>query len=328
MPILLDTRALPQAQRAQAVIATLGGTDVAPRVELDDHQAVDARIAVSALGDIEIMRWGCTTIWCTRTAETARIHPCDRVAVVLQASGRGLYSTGSSPQIVEQGRLVICDVNRPFEYAWRGRGALVALNIPVDALGVPTDVIAAAAERASSSSPLYRLVCRHVRDLALDAERLSASTVAGSVGSTTIELIRALMASTTDLSLAGREVGEDTLITQVRIYVNQHLGDPDLSPDTVAAGLAISARQLYRVCARVGLGPEQLIIASRLDRARQELAQPGARSRTIANIARRCGFKDPTHFARRFRAAYGELPSEWQLRCAHERDDGVWGDWA
>jgi AraC-like DNA-binding protein len=195
------------------------------------------------------------------------------VAVVLQASSRGLYSTGSSPQIVEQGRLVICDVNRPFEYAWRGRGALVALNIPVDDLGVPTDVIAAAGERASSS-PLYGLMCRHVRDLALDAERLSASTVADSVGSTTIELIRALMASTNDYSLDGRQVGEDTLITQVRIYVNQHLGDPDLSPDTVAAGLAISARQLYRVCARVGLGPEQLIIASRLVRARQELAQP------------------------------------------------------
>jgi AraC-like DNA-binding protein len=327
MPIVLDTRPLPEAERADSLIATLGATAVAPRVELDKTIPVNARIAAWPLGSVEIFQVDTSAIWLTRTAKTARLHPCDLVAFTVQARGPGLYSTGSSPRIVEPGQMVVCDVNRPFEYAWRGPGAVSTLNVPVDDVGVPTDIVAEASARVSSS-PLYGLVCRHIRDLSLAAERLSVSTVADALGSTTIELVRALIATASDYPQVRREVAEDTLITQVRIYVNQHLGDPDLSPDTIAAGLAISPRQLYRICARVGLPPERLIIASRLGRARQELAEPGARSRTIATIARRCGFKDPTHFARRFRAAYGELPSEWQLRAAEERDDGVSGSWA
>jgi AraC-like DNA-binding protein len=327
MPILLDTRPLREAERAESLIATLGATAVAPRVEVDRSTPVDARIATWPMGSVDILRLDTSAIWTTRGAKTARLHPCDLVGFILQARGTGLYSTGSSPRIIKPGQLVVCDVNRPFEYAWRGAGAVMTLNVPVDALGVPTDVVAEAGARVSNS-PLYGLVSRHIRDLSLDAERLSASTVADSLGSTTIELVRALIASTADYPLVHREVAEATLITQIRVYVNQHLGDPDLSPDTVAAGLAISTRQLYRMCARVGLPPEQLIISSRLDRARRELAEPGARARTIATIARRCGFKDPTHFARRFRAAYGELPSEWQLRAAEERDNGAWGSWA
>ncbi|MFC5003170.1 AraC family transcriptional regulator [Dactylosporangium cerinum] len=42
---------------------------------------------------------------------------------------------------------------------------------------------------------------------------------------------------------------------------------------------------------------------------------PGATHRTlISATARRWGFTDPRHFARRFRAAYGITPSEWVRR--------------
>ncbi|WP_443217637.1 helix-turn-helix domain-containing protein [Saccharothrix sp. CCNWYY140] len=57
---------------------------------------------------------------------------------------------------------------------------------------------------------------------------------------------------------------------------------------------------------------EQWIISERLRGAREDLIRRTDRSRTIATIARRWGFGDPTHFTRRFRAAYGITPSEWR----------------
>ncbi|MGH3823538.1 MAG: helix-turn-helix domain-containing protein [Pseudonocardiaceae bacterium] len=54
------------------------------------------------------------------------------------------------------------------------------------------------------------------------------------------------------------------------------------------------------------------IIRERLEGARRVLASSSAQAPTIASIARRSGFSDPGHFARRFRAAYGLSPSEWQ----------------
>ena len=105
---------------------------------------------------------------------------------------------------------------------------------------------------------------------------------------------------------------EETLISQVRVYVHQHLHDPALGPDTVAGSLAVSRRQLFRVCQRAGFSLEQYIIARRLEGAKADLATPAGRARTIAASANRWGFKDPTHFSRRFKAAYGMLPRDWR----------------
>ncbi|WP_461122268.1 helix-turn-helix transcriptional regulator [Saccharothrix stipae] len=63
---------------------------------------------------------------------------------------------------------------------------------------------------------------------------------------------------------------------------------------------------------RCGFSLEQWIIAERLQGARQDLIRPDNHSRTVAMIARQWGFTDPTHFTRRFRAAYGMTPSEWR----------------
>lgn len=71
-------------------------------------------------------------------------------------------------------------------------------------------------------------------------------------------------------------------------------------------------RRAGATAASCGRRPEQWLIAERLERARAELVSPSGRKRTVAAVARGCGFADPSHFARRFRAAYGLSPREWQ----------------
>ncbi|MET8871644.1 helix-turn-helix domain-containing protein [Nocardia sp. NPDC004604] len=52
------------------------------------------------------------------------------------------------------------------------------------------------------------------------------------------------------------------------------------------------------------------------DRVRTELVRPDSRHRSNAMIARRWGLHDPSHFARRFRAAYGMSLREWRQVAA------------
>jgi AraC-like DNA-binding protein len=115
-------------------------------------------------------------------------------------------------------------------------------------------------------------------------------------------------------------VRESPLYHLVAQHVAQLVADADrLSVDpaapTIAAAHNISLRHLYKVCAEADLSLEQWIIGERLRGAREELSRPESRQRPIAMIARRWGFRDPTHFTRRFRAVYGMAPSEW--RTAH-----------
>jgi len=206
---------------------------------------------------------------------------------------------------------MMADLSSPYDFSWSGEGAAGCLQIPLAEIGLPVDVLRGAAARLRAS-PLYDLMTGHIVQLVRDAERLSADPGAERLGQAGVELARALLASAAHTGPHTREALAETLLTRVRAYVRRHLADPGLRPATIAAAHYVSLRHLYKVCAEAGISLEQLIINERLRGAREDLRRPESRRRTVAMIAHRWGFTDPTHFARRFRARYGVTPSEWR----------------
>lgn len=169
------------------------------------------------------------------------------------------------------------------------------------------------------SSPLHDLVRDHLEGMARAADRLAADPGAAALGSATVELVRALLVSAAGDERLAPAVREETLVTRVLAYARAHLTDPDLDPAGLAAVHNVSLRTLYKAFAQAGLSLEQWLITERLEAARVLLSSPAGRRRPIAAVARSCGFADPSHFARRFRAAYGMSPREWQRAAADRR---------
>lgn len=60
-----------------------------------------------------------------------------------------------------------------------------------------------------------------------------------------------------------------------------------------------------------GVPPLTLVQRLRLEHARTLLEDP---SRTVADIAVACGFSEPCHFSRLFRARFGHSPDRWRRR--------------
>jgi AraC-like DNA-binding protein len=127
-----------------------------------------------------------------------------------------------------------------------------------------------------------------------------------------VALARALISSAGDEDRIAREAMADTLLVRVQAYVRAHLNDHRLTPESIAAAHHISVRHLYKTFADAGLRLEQWLIALRLEGARHDLARSDGRQRTVAAVAHRWGFPNPSHFTRRFRAAYGMTPREWR----------------
>jgi len=86
--------------------------------------------------------------------------------------------------------------------------------------------------------------------------------------------------------------------------------DKPIDVPSMARVAKVSARSLFRQFKQDrGYSPADFAKRVRLNHARELLDQPSQGS-SVTQIALRCGFQNPGHFARDFRLAFGELPSE------------------
>jgi AraC-like DNA-binding protein len=316
MPYVLDTAGIPPADRVEALHVAMTQAS-APCYVIHEQPPGDvhARLGLWDLGNANIFTTRASGIRLLRTAKQAKQDVMPVVALSVQQQAVGRHEQLARQAIVAPGELMAVDLSAPYDFSWSGNGAAGCVQIPIDQLGLPIDVIRRAVGSVRNS-PMYRLVASHVADLAVDADRLAADPAAAALGAATIELARALLASAAHADPNSREALAETLLARVRAYVRLHLTDPDLRPAAIAAAHNVSLRHLYKVCAQADLSLEQWIIRERLRRAREELLRPESRQRSIAAIAHSWGFRDPTHFARRFRAEYGLTPTEWRHQSA------------
>jgi len=92
--------------------------------------------------------------------------------------------------------------------------------------------------------------------------------------------------------------------------------DRPVDIQTMAAVANVSARSLFRQFKKDrGYSPADFAKRIRLNRAREMLEQ-SSDAASVTQIALKCGFQNPGHFARDFRLAFGELPSEALRRSA------------
>lgn len=88
--------------------------------------------------------------------------------------------------------------------------------------------------------------------------------------------------------------------------------DPLLNADMAASALGISRRTLFVLCARAGTSFGRLVLDTRLQRARDMLADERTPRLAVQEIGFRCGFADAGHFSRRFAQTFGRPPAQWR----------------
>jgi AraC-like DNA-binding protein len=92
--------------------------------------------------------------------------------------------------------------------------------------------------------------------------------------------------------------------------MRQGYADPDFGPPEVAARAGISLRYLQKLFTQRDSTCSEFIYSLRLDHAagllrRRESLRSG---QPLGQIAYACGFRDYTHFARKFRYRFGHPP--------------------
>ncbi|MGW5188096.1 helix-turn-helix domain-containing protein [Kribbella sp. NPDC004138] len=325
MTVILDARSVPAADRAEAVRETIASTIV--RVEIDfptEAGPAAAYGAISQLGQLTVCSVRSNALTVERTLALTRDDLAPSIFLGLQLTGSSLVIQDGREAVLNPRDLVIYDSTVPYTLVDPDGIRQHFFRIPIAALGLPHDAIRQiCATTLSPGHPIADLAATYLHRLASRPE-IYTHPDAASVSHPSVELVRALITTHLDATAFGKEPRQATLQLRILEYIRARLGDPGLNPGQIAAEHHISVRHLYNVLAAGGISLGDWIRRQRLEGCREDLARPGMRSLTIATIARRWGFTDPSSFGRVFRAVYGLSPREWRT-MAHHDPAGVTG---
>jgi len=154
------------------------------------------------------------------------------------------------------------------------------------------------------------LLSDFLRVLPAHTEALSAT--AAQVSDQLLDLLAAAL-----WKLGGDEIprvasSRALLRMQLRAVIERSVEDHTIDAHAIAKSVGIGLRYANAILSEDDTSVGRLLQARRLEHCRRALADPLKMHRNISDIAYSFGFTDMTHFGRRFRQAFGMLPSDYR----------------
>ncbi|MFP5019315.1 AraC-like ligand-binding domain-containing protein [Pseudonocardia phyllosphaerae] len=244
---------------------------------------------------------------CIRAADPAYYK------IGLQLAGTALLEQDGREARLGAGDFALYDTLRPYRLRFDGPFRMLVLMFPRTAFpmraGDLRDRMAVPVRGADAVGGMvgtFLTGLTRLLDHDSDAERLGIG--GGHLGPAVLNSLAAVYDDTPHR----RPAVPEGLLHQVRAYIEDHLDDPDLGPERLAAAHHVSVRYLHRLFEAEGETVAGRIRARRLEHCRRDLCDPALRSRPVSAVAARWGLLNPAHFSRAFRATYGVPPTEYR----------------
>ena len=301
MAVLIRTSDVPPAHRHEAwrsiVCDTLGPLDF----RSDPDVPLSGVIEAGHLGPVNVGRVQTSTPHSVhRTPGLIRRGSAELYRVVLAMSGNPRLEQDGRTAQLRPGEFAIYDFARPYELAYDSAVQLAVFGFPRDLLALPPDS-AGTAHRGSD-------LCRSGRRRSgvalaspggpgpgdLPAGQCGPA-VHGDDGPGDRRRRRARRAGRRRCQIESRE---RILLLRIHAFIEQHLGEADLSPGLVAAAHHVSVRYLHRLFEAQDTTVAAWIRRRRLERCRRDLADPALGAVPVSTVAARWGLPDPAHFSR------------------------------
>lgn len=270
-----------------------------------------AGVTVQGLGGLQLATIDSQPHAVFRSPTMIRRSPEDDFMVNLAIRGPARVAQGGREAVLRPGDFTVHDSARPCRIECPEAFKLMVLKVPRDLFAshcrLPPGATATAISGDRGAGALFASVLR-----GLPARtRGDPPEVAAQAGINVLELLATVVSD-----LAGGvgpgAVPREAQLLRARRFITDHLGDPDLSPATVAGALGLSVRYLHLIFAEEHTSPFRWMQERRLERAAGLLADPGQAGRTITGIAFGVGFKDSSHFSRAFKDRYGMGPRDYR----------------
>ncbi|MEO5535753.1 MAG: helix-turn-helix domain-containing protein [Pseudolysinimonas sp.] len=241
-----------------------------------------------------------------RTARQAAHANADDIHITLTLGGSGVVRQDGRGVRVRAGSVTTYATDRSYQLDYtKPRQRQVLVQVSKRALGIPLDVVERSCEQllvapGAATEVLFETIAETRRSPTPGADAGFAQTVRDLAGT----MIRS--------SVSGTRVMPTTrggLLATVRSFIRGNLRSPELDVAQIAEAHFVSRRFLYELFEPLSETPGEHLRRLRLRRAAELLADPMP---SIAQVAERSGFADPTTFTRAFHREFGMLPREFR----------------
>ena len=259
---------------------------------------------------------GCNAGRIERDYRDVRLDYADHYFVLFPLRGQSLVTQNEQARRLWVGDLVFVDATRPLKLfaqndskgPWRN----LAINLPRRELVAHLGFELQGASVPRGGTPAARLLFELIQS-ANEEPRSESSPADSYMQLVVYDLVGALFAPS-EQSCGSRHA--DKLFARVRGVIKAGYADPDFGPAEAAARAGISLRYLHKLFMQHGSTCTELIYSLRLDHAARLLGRREwlRNAQPLSEIAYACGFRDYTHFARKFRRRFGHPPGAHSVK--------------
>jgi AraC-like DNA-binding protein len=227
----------------------------------------------------------------------------------LQLRGRGCHKQDGRVAHLAPGDFVIYDTTRPYELLFGDPFSQLVLSLPREVVKsrlADAERLTACTVQGHRGSG--RLASVFIRQLAAQIESIDGSSLLR-LHASVVDLVATALAEQRRQIDPAVSRSRNVLTQQVLQYIEDHLRDPALTCEAIAARHRISQRYLRVLFQELGTCASAWMWRRRLERARQDLVDARQRHLSITTIGFSWGFKDAAHFSRAFKQQFGCTPT-------------------
>lgn len=311
MPVVVSTAELSAADRVERWHEAVTNTFVPLGVDLLEEEPSPADIVSDRLGVLRISRVQAGPQTVTRSRRLITGEDQEFIILTLQERGTAMKEQDGRQCVVRPGQFSLSDSSRAFRKTLHERFAFTSFHFPREALSVrPEDLRLLTATTFTGSEGSSAVLAQYFTGLARVAADVD-DAVGRRLAVTALDLVALLIDERSGRLSRPHSATAAATLVRVKDHIMRNLGDPELSPRTIAAVHFMSVRYLHKIFEQEGTTVAGWIRAQRLERCRRDLLRPRALETGVTVIARRWGFVSAAHFSRAFRDAYGMTPREW-----------------
>ncbi len=282
----------------------------------------EAEIEVGELGNLELILFRNSPMRIWHTAAHASSAKSDHLFVCHQLSGEVMLEQNTREIMLDAGCLTLLDPLLAYKGKFLRNSRMLVVKAPrreLEArLGKTRDMVGLLIKPNTAQDRLTSSVITRLPSLARETSSVSDSII----GSDVLDLIAVSLVKAVEGSRPRVSSAKALVLLNIRSAIEARLTDPKLDPQAIADAVGVSVRYANQVLAEQGTSLTRLVLARRLARCRAAFEDPTQAHRLLSEIAYGWGFRDLTHFGRRFKKAYGIRPSQARRREMRKKPKG------